>query len=249
MNHNLEIVDAHTHIGPCRVYDLNPTWDEVYKCMNANKIATSIIQPLPGDPDPVKTHTELGLRMKQFPGRVFGMTDISPHVGRESYRKEIKRCIKDLGFVGIKLHPPGQAVRILSDTADMVFQVADELNVPLMIHTGEPAFALPSLCIVKAEEYPNLPIILAHAGWGNLADEHFIAAKKCSNIYLETCWISAHSLKWYGRELPVGKLLFGSDVTSNLPIEIFKYTQVGFSENQLEHYLYKNAVDIFKLDI
>jgi predicted TIM-barrel fold metal-dependent hydrolase len=181
-----KIIDVHSYIGSCNVYDLEVTWNEICKSMDDNQISATILKPFPGSPDPIKTHTEIGKISKEFYKKIFGMVCISPHIKKKDYIKEIKRCVNELGFVGIFLHGTGHSVMPLFSDADLVFQFANELKVPIMVHTGEATTALPSVFMLKATEYPDLPIILTHAAFGYLADEHYVAAKLCPNIFLET---------------------------------------------------------------
>lgn len=44
----MKILDAHSHIGKCRVFDLDVTEEDLIKNMDANGIDAAIVQPFPG---------------------------------------------------------------------------------------------------------------------------------------------------------------------------------------------------------
>lgn len=244
------IVNAHTHLGSCNIYGGNVTEKELIDSMDENNVRAAIVQPFPGAPDPVSVHNRIYNMAKAYPGRIFGMVNLNPHMDRDSYRKEAFRCIRELGFTAIKLHPEGHAVSLLSDTADMVFKLADELNVPVMVHTGHGTpFALPSLSITAARKYPNLRIILAHAGFGIYTPEAYVAATVCKNIYLETSWCIGEDIAWLIKELGADRIMMGADLNSNLPVEIAKYKALGLAEDFLDKCLYGTAKDVFKLAV
>ena len=87
-------------------------------------------------------------------GRFYGLASLTPHQDRDAYRREVERCVKQLKFVGVKIHTIGHSVNPLSEDADFVFQTASELGIPVMVHTGPGVpFALPALCIPPARKY------------------------------------------------------------------------------------------------
>jgi predicted TIM-barrel fold metal-dependent hydrolase len=88
------------------------------------------------------------------------LPSLSPH---DAYRREVERCVRELHFVGLKLHTIGHGVNPLSEDGDLVFAIAHEFGIPAMVHTGPGIpFALPALCIPAAQKNPGLKIILAH---------------------------------------------------------------------------------------
>jgi predicted TIM-barrel fold metal-dependent hydrolase len=49
----------------------------------------------------------------------------------------VERCVKELKFVGVKLHTIGHGVNPLTEDGDLVFATAFELGIPAMVHTGK----------------------------------------------------------------------------------------------------------------
>jgi len=129
----MKILDAHSHIGKCRVFDLDMTEEDFIKNMDANGIDAAIVQPFPGaDPQPlVEIPDRITKLAEKHPSRVFGMANVNPYLPEEAWKKEINRCIKDLRFVGVKLHTLGQAILPTSIAGMMIlkwFSIAEKIR-------------------------------------------------------------------------------------------------------------------------
>jgi hypothetical protein len=236
------------HLGACRVFDLDTTEDDVIAAMDAAGVAASIVQPYPGAPDASAVHDRIAALAKRHPSRVFGAVSLNPHVEREIYQREAKRCVRDLGFVGLKLHTFGHAVNPLSTDGATVFETARELGVPVIVHTGPGTpFADPAMVLPRAHEFSDLKIVLAHAGYGILSDQAVIVAKQCANVLLETSWCGAADIGYMIGELGESRVLFGSDLPQNVPSEIAKYRSLGLAERRLNAVLARTAIETFML--
>ena len=242
------IIDAHAHLGECQVFGAKVTEEQLIGVMQTNNITASIVQPFPGASNAPALHDEIYALSQKYAHRIFGMVHLNPHIGKDKYRKEALRCVKELGFVALKIHPLGHAVPLLSEKAEMVCECANDLGVPVMIHTGSGApFALPSLAIPLARRYPKLNIILAHAGFAIYTGEAYVAAKECDNIFLETSWCPSEDTGWLVDSIGAHRTMFGSDLPVNLPVEIAKYQALKLQEAQLQQCLFKTAKEVFQL--
>ncbi len=248
----MKILDAHSHLGKCRVFDLTVTEEELIKNMDAKGVDAAVVLPFPGaDPQPpVDVHDRIATLAKKHPGRFFGMANVNPHIGKDVWKKEVNRCIKDLKFVGIKLHTIGHA--ILPNSADgmMIFETANNLNVPVMVHTGlgiPPA--LPGMVIPAAKKFPDLKIILAHAGFNIATGEAVTVASVFKNIYLECSWCMGGDIVWAMNELGPEKVMFGTDLPNNIQTELVKIKEAGATSEQLEWYFNKTASKVFNIKL
>ena len=243
------IIDAHSHLGYSEIFSAGVTEELLLATMEANGIDVSMVMPAAGS-DPRPTHDAIADLTMRHPGRIFGMVSMTPLIGRSAYEREAERCIRELGFKAIKLHPQAHAVSPAFEVSNVVFEMADALGVPVMVHTGSGApFALPSLLIRRARQYPQLKIILAHAGFAIYSEEAIIAAEVCDNIYLEPTWCIAGDIRRMVKMLGPQRVMFGGDLPSNVPVELTKYRTLDLTDEERAWCLARTARDVFDLPL
>jgi len=241
-------IDTHAHLGECCVFGLLSTEEEMLRRMEECNIDATIVQPYPGAKEAKKTHDQIADLCARHPGRFFGLASLSPHNDTAVYEREVERCIKDLKFVGVKLHTIGHGVNPLSDDGDRVFAAAHALGVPAMVHTGPGVpFALPSLCIPAANKYPGLSIILAHAGFAVFSAEAQVAASVCGNLFLETSWCIGEDIRWMINTIGADRVMMGADLPSNVPVEVAKYNALDLEPEIYDKVMGTTAIDVFNL--
>lgn len=243
------IIDTHHHVDTCRVFDLEQDEETVLRTMDENEVTATIIQPFPGAPDPRAVHDHIASMAREHPGRVFGLMSMSPHEP-EAYRAEAERCVHDLDFVALKIHTIGHAVNPLGSSGQVIFETARDLGVPVMVHTGPGIpFAEPAMVLPRAREFDDVTIILAHAGFGVLGGPTMAVAMDCPNIVLETSWAPGYDVEFGIDALGPERVMFGSDLVTNVAPEIAKYHALGLDEATLEAVLGGTAKKIFGLDL
>lgn len=231
----MKIIDAHMHLGECRVFGLDISEQEIIECMDKNEVHGVIVQPFPGCVDFRATHDRIANFAAKHKGRIFGLCSLSPHRPRDEYQAEVERCVRQLGFVGLKLHTIGHAVSPLTEDGMTVFEVAAELGIPVMVHTGIGIpFSQPSLCLPAIKRFPQIKVVLAHAGSGILSAEAHVTSSLYPNVYLETSWCSSLDIAWMIRTLGSERVMLGSDLPSNIYSELSKYRSFGLDEDTLK---------------
>lgn len=243
------IVDAHQHVGDCRVFDADLADDVVLDCVAEHDLHRVLVMPFPGARDAVAVHDRIAALGARSDGRVRGIVNLNPHCDRGAYAHEAERCVRELGFVALKLHTVGHAVEPASRDGRVVFEEAARLGVPVMIHTGgvgEP-FASPAHCLPLARAYPELTVVLAHAGMGVAARQAGIVAMECANVVLETSWCPVLDTGWLISELGPERVMLGSDAVENLPVELAKFRALGLDDAALARCLAGTAVETFGL--
>jgi predicted TIM-barrel fold metal-dependent hydrolase len=241
-------IDTHAHLGECCVFGLFATKEDMIRRMDESGVDATIVQPYPGATDYTKTHDEIAELCAKYPGRFFGLASVSPHIGKDKYQREIERCVKDLKFVGLKLHTIGHAVNPLTEDGDLAFATAFEFGIPAMVHTGAGIpFSLPALCMPAANKYPKLKIILAHAGGGIVSAEAQVAASICPNLYLETSWCLGEDIRWMINTIGADRVMMGADLPSNVPVEFAKYKALDLEPAVYDQVMGETAVDVFNL--
>ena len=113
----------------------------------------------------------LSEELKKYPSLV-GFACINPKEPNAPQR--LKKAVKT-GLVGAKVHPPVHGLTVNDPAIDGFFQAAEELKIPIHIHTGVHGGFLrtyePILIDDLAQRHPNLPIIMDHIGGYALFDQ------------------------------------------------------------------------------
>lgn len=244
------IIDAHTHLGYDHVFEHDFTPDELLMNMKTNKIDTSMVQPgITLDLKTViKQHNTIASLSEENLGKIYGIANPSPHLPTTEYRKELERCVNEMGFVGVKLHPLGHAIDPNKSKGRKVFQIGSDLNIPIMVHTGTGIpWSLPSALIKPARDYPELKIIIAHSGGLLFAHEAALAAQLCPNIYLESSFLPGFLISRFCKDIGAERIMFGSDHGDNVTTELTKFRTLGLSDVELEWCLGKTAAKLFNI--
>jgi uncharacterized protein len=219
----MKTIDAHVHLGDCRMCEYDNVEDEVLRALEENDVSTAILQPFPNANDVDAVHARISALSRKFPGRIFGIVSVNPHCDAKAYRSRVGKIIESGGFVAIKLHTLGHAIFPDAKDAQTVYEVAREHALPVMVHTGLTNFGEPALVVGSALRYPEVSFILAHSGWGGHAGQAIAAAKAARNIYLETSWISIDDKLGAINSLGADRIMLGSDTLLNMGVEIFQY--------------------------
>jgi predicted TIM-barrel fold metal-dependent hydrolase len=175
------------------------------------------------------------------------MANPSPHLPEQDYYEEIRRCIQDLGFVAIKLHPFASGVNPGSNAGRKAFTAAREFGVPLMVHTGAGVpFAGPVNLIPLAHEYAGLKIVMAHCGQIIFSNEAAAVFEACPNVYGDTSWSPGFVLKDWCRTYGP-RFMLGTDHADNTGTELAKIRTVGLTPEEQAQFLGDTATEVFGL--
>jgi uncharacterized protein len=248
----MHVVDAHHHLGRGCVFDgWTATEQEIIAAQDRNDVNVTIVQPWPGAlPDPRHAHDAIAEFARSRKGRIFGMVNVNPHYDREGAAREIRRCVKDLGFVAVKCHTIGHSLNPNGADAQVIFETAQDLDVPVMVHIatfGIPMSA-PGHLIPLAKRYPNLKIIAAHMGAATLSGDVVWIAEDHPNIFLETSWAMGPDIAWAVKTLGADRVMIGTDHPTNVAVEITKVREMGVSDKDAEMVLGGTATRVFRLD-
>lgn len=253
MASKMRMIDVHAHLGEDVVFDENLTEKELIDAYKEYDIFGGIVQPyLPRIY--MDSHKEIHDRIyeltKTKEKKFWGMASINPHFTKEDYIAEASRCVNELGFVAIKITTIGHATHPSSKDALTVWETCRSLKVPLMIHTGAGVpFADPISVANALEKFPDVKCVLAHAGSEMHNQQATYLARKFDNVFLEPSWVGVLGISSMIKQLGTSKLLFSSDNIYNIPVEIAKYKSLIKKEEDLEKVFFKNAIDVFSLDV
>ena len=158
---------------------------------------------------------------------------------------EIERAI-GLGLVGMKLHPDTQKADMDDPRLMRVYEMI-EGRMPLIVHTGDyrTDFSHPRRLKRILRAFPNLVVDAAHFGGWSIPEIGYDVLHE-ENVFID----ASSSLAFLGnrrtRELVrmwgADRVMFGSDFPMWDPAHEFDtFTSLGFTDNELEKMLGKNA--------
>jgi predicted TIM-barrel fold metal-dependent hydrolase len=159
--------------------------------------------------------------VREHPEKLIGFAGIDPTRPKEAIA-ELRRARAELDMRGIAIAPAAQDFHPSHSTAQRVYAVAAELQMPVLFHPGidfgadtKLEYAQPVLLDEVAREHPDLKIIIAHMGYP-WVQETLVLLGKHANVYSDISWLlhqpwqaylALSSAYQYG---VMDKLLFGS---------------------------------------
>lgn len=244
----MTFIDAHSHLGDDRVFGLNTSEEELIKSMDRSGIDINLVQPYPGPKSAKATHDRIAKMAQENQGRFFGIASINPHQDSADYFKELSRCVKELGFVGVKLHTIGHAMHPAGADGTTVFDSANQLGIPVMVHTGPGVpFAAPSAVTSQLTSFPNVPVVLAHAGHGIFSGEAIAVAQAFPQVTLEPSWCPFYDIGTMVATLGANRVMFGADLPQNVPVMVETVKACDLSTEDQKMVMGGTAKEFFKL--
>lgn len=244
----MNIVDSHSHLGPCRVFDLKHEETDLISQMDRHGIDVSLVQPFPGAPSPAAVHDRIASLAHNNPGRIFGIASLNPHQDRDAYFGELSRCVSDLGFVGIKMHTIGHALNPSGADGTMVFESARELGIPVMVHTGPGIpFAAPSSLVAQLKRFPKVPVVMAHGGYSIFAGEAIAVASMFPQVSLEISGSGLLNVRGMVNSLGANRVMFGADLFPNVPVMLSLVRSLELPKDDEAMLLGGTASQVFEL--
>ena len=238
------VIDSHNHIinqpepvwgwGPrFTVEQLIAMMDEEYDIMGETKriskaiVMTGLGLTSLGDHTMIEAHQYVLDSIRKYPDRLYFNPVVNPRLWLDEL-DILNEWQRDYNLVMLKVHPtmhnyllpmynpdPGEFSKEL---VYPIWEKAKELDVPIMIHQGESPFSIPASIAPIAEAFPEVPIIMAHAGSNNeesYAADALLLARFHDNVFLEVSWVQPLDLQQMAYALGADKIIFGSDGAPN----------------------------------
>ncbi|MBD3173231.1 amidohydrolase family protein [Candidatus Bathyarchaeota archaeon] len=186
-------VDYHCHISITEYSDPdNPTVISVSKeefiaDLNEAGIDKAVVLS-----DKRTTPKQVADFCNQAPEKFIGFGYVNPIQNDAADSTRVQR--NELELHGLKLYPCSDGYKPDDTHAFKVYEVASEMNMPIMFHhAGMPVeydylyHTDPAQIDVVAECFPQLKIVLAHIGYPR-ADETLYVTRKHRNVYCDISW-------------------------------------------------------------
>ncbi len=232
-----------------------PSLDETVRAMDEAGVTVGMLSAWWGPAGPLIGNDEVAAFVRGHPGRFAGVGSVDLSRPMDGVR-ELRRCVKDLGFLGLRVVPwlwnlPPDDRRYYPLYAECI-----ELDVPFCLqvgHTGpllpsEPGRPIPYLEHV-ALEFPELRIVAGHIGhpW---TQEMISLLAKCENVYVDTSAYVATRFPAdfvdYLRTRGRGKVMFGSNYPMLTPMRCLAgVDELGLDTEDREAFLHGTATRVF----
>lgn len=235
-------IDAHSHIGYFGGWsDVGITTEELLAQMDEYNVEKAVICTCP-----MKESIEA---VDKYPDRFIGAAWINP--AEDCAAEQVQNAVKNHGFKAIKLHPLMHSYLPNDECVFPIAELAKELDIPLMIHTGHPPYSLPWSVAQLADLYPDVTMVMIHMGHGNgmYIQSAIDMAKKYPNLYLETSGMPMHTkIREAYEKVGSHRIMWGLDAPFHHPaVEMQRTIVSGLTDTQLEDVFYNNARRLLKL--
>lgn len=252
------IIDAHCHLGRTPQFEQpDVSLPTMLRIMDRLGIQRAVASPLDllSAADEAAWHEALAAH-RQSAGRILLYTVFDPT--RPGSLEFVERTACQPGVVGVKIHPAFHLCLADDDRYRPVWQVAAHRRLPILTHSWcvsdynpTQRFAQPHLFARYASEFPQVPLILGHAGGryeGHLAA--VALARQHANVYLDLsgdCY-ALGLVEYLVREAGATRVLFGSDLTWIDPrTQLAMILDAGISAADKACILRHNALRVFRL--
>jgi predicted TIM-barrel fold metal-dependent hydrolase len=231
---DLELFDAHTHLGNNDPDGMSQTLDQLLDTLGAAGAKGAFVFPM-HEPDGYPAANDMVIEAAaQSGGRLTPFCRVSPNAGNAV--TEAERALA-AGAKGIKLHPRAEQFNLDHPAMRSLAAIANERRLPILIHAGRGIPALGAHAVALAAEFPDARLILAHAGVCDLSWIWRVAADH-PNLLFDTAWWMPADLQALFSLVPPGQILFASDApygatTGSAVFQLRSALQVGCSAQQI----------------
>ncbi|KAA1297155.1 MAG: amidohydrolase [SAR202 cluster bacterium] len=237
---------------------------ETYRAIDTKAVIFSVdAETETGDlPDP---NDYVAQTVDSYPDVFIGFCSVDPRKGKAAV-EELERSVLSLGLRGLKLHPIHQAFFPDDPAFIPLFAKAEELGIPVLMHSGyaaaganapggggfELAYSRPIPHVDSlAARHPDLTIIMAHPAWPWIQEQVAVALHK-SNVFID---LSGWAPRYIPKELISEasgrlrkKILFGSDYPYISPVTwLEQFQELDIRDESRPLILHDNAARILNL--
>ena len=221
-------IDSHVVVGPFIGETGEPGYphvrlgiDELIKILDKAEIDKAVVFPAAEwttntSVSQLQVNEAMANEISRYPKRLIGFGRVNPYL--EHSIKDAEKMIKDFGFKGLgEFHPIVDSFAANSTIMHPFMKMAEDLKIPIKMHSGMGRAALPSLIGDLASKFPKVTVIMCHMGCWEWP-EAIVVAKNVPNIVPEHC--AGPSLYPRGRygalresvtALGANRVLWGSD--------------------------------------
>jgi predicted TIM-barrel fold metal-dependent hydrolase len=161
--------------------------------------------------------------VQEYPDRFIGGIVMHARLWNDRVKETVRRLVQEQKFGMIYIHPSLQKYWLPIQTPSEgegskqmlypIFETARELDIPILIHTGEQPYAVPATVDFVAGEFADVKMIIAHLGTQGemFTAESLLVAERHENVYLETSFAMPHMLIEAVHTIGPERVIYGSN--------------------------------------
>lgn len=199
------VIDAHNHVGVR--HGAKQLGADLVAKMDQTGVDKAVMFPFT---EGNFTNDEVKTAYDEFPDRLIPYCAVNPWVPGAA--DEVRRCARDWGFKGLKLHPTLNGYH-LSDPGlvNPLFEEAESLGIPIIVHGASDLYNSPPEFAEMARRFPRVKLLMAHMGYFWSVDQAIEYAKELPNLYLESSRAPIFEITTAVTELGPGRVVWGTD--------------------------------------
>lgn len=228
------ILDSHAHMDVVPSLGWADTAEKLIRQMDRAGVAKAAISGYLNAPGPNPHSLEtIAEAVNQYPGRLIGYARMDPWFDDACIRT-LENAVANLGIRGVKLHPAHYTLYPFGSLTVKLARRAGELNLPVLIHSGDEPMCLPYQIDRLAKQCPETTIIMAHIGGYFSGDAALDVVERRSNVLVDTSEMPfPEMIRKTVDRVGAEKVLFGTDAPCcDIRLEILKVKLAGLTPAQ-----------------
>ncbi|MBL8148727.1 MAG: amidohydrolase family protein [Blastocatellia bacterium] len=216
------LIDIHAHIGKFKGFDLST--ENLITNLKENYVRYALISNIDGADLPGTTANLDEVTINEETARVCAANpQLKPVAWAKPGAKgasadNIEPFLRDKKFLAIKFHPDFNHFSPKSSSVAPYLKLCEKYKVPALFHCGKTANSNPQVLYEVARQYPTVPFVFFHMGFGTDHEDAIAIAKTAKQkndaiIYLETSQADLVSIQEALEAVGPERIVFGSDAT------------------------------------
>ncbi|OGJ87090.1 MAG: hypothetical protein A2268_15390 [Candidatus Raymondbacteria bacterium RifOxyA12_full_50_37] len=236
------MIDAHvnvTHNGKWFSTGHDASFQRLDDQMAAAKVEKAVIISMPG----ATTNAFIASLVEKYPGRFKGL-------GHIDFSKDIRKEINEIaamGLSGVKIHPRLQGVNVCEAKFSLLWEELNARNMPVLVDgfytVSNPNLRIGDLLPLAYEpmvkKYPDLTVVLAHAGAHRVMDTFFMCRSN-PGFYTDI----SYSPSFFKGSSVYNDLRFLAEKTGNKVLFGSDFPEVSIEEAKKEFFELSGTLDV-----
>ena len=242
------IIDMHSHMGRwSRIYFPQGDADRMAQVMERSGVRLLVFSHHDALSVPDIGNGSSMAAVRRYPDKMRAYCVINPHEPEQAAADmagfETHRDV----YAGLKMHAVMHDVSYLDDRYQAAFSFADDLHLPILLHTWNDARCDAAVVRFLAEQYTHVIFIMGHSCYPQM-DEASDLARDCKNVYLELCAVLQErngAIDQFVKKAGSEKILFGTDFPwFNHHYYIGGVLAANISDEDRRNIFYRNALRV-----